>query len=80
MDKCIITAKIPMSFSGGDRIKTGTDFNINITRPNVFPGTLFGNDVNKQNIARQIFSATGINIPLNSPYLSRTYWDIKPIK
>ena len=70
-----ITARQQMPLGGGNRINKGDRFEIYIARSDVFPGTLFGDSRWKGSILQQL-SAKDINISSNSPFLSRSYWEI----
>ena len=73
-----LTARMHMSI-GGNRINQGDRFQINIFQPGINPNTLFGDPRCKGNLLQQL-SSQGLNIPPDSHYLRRVWWDVKMLK
>lgn len=54
----------------------GQQFDIKIGMMGITPTNLFGNSRCVDTVLRQ-FSAQGLDLPRNSPFLNRGHWDIK---
>ncbi len=73
-----LTARQQMFLGNGNVISKGTPISIHIPMMGIVPGNLFGNPRCRDAVLQQ-FAMNGINVPPNSPILSRGHWDIKMI-
>jgi len=71
-----IRSRHEMALGQGNWVHRGDTFNILITIPNTVPGSLFGNQKNKESIVRQL-AAQGVYLPPSSCWLNANHWDIK---
>lgn len=71
-----IKSRHEMALGYGNWVHRGDKFSINITIPNTVPGSLFGNQKNKDCIVRQL-AAQGVYLPHNSCWLNSNHWEIK---
>jgi hypothetical protein len=75
MAQFVLTARHSSNI-GGQHIDRGQSFTINVAMMGITPVNLFNNSRCADTIIKQ-FSAQGIELPKNSPLLSRGCWDIK---
>lgn len=63
----------------GMHISKGDTIFINIPITGIQPNNLFGNSRCNDSLRQQL-SVNGLNLPQNSPWLNRGFWDVKMVK